>query len=233
LLIAPVTNRMRVSRVRDSVQASRRRLLSGVRGFHTTKPGGLGLGCRSAGRLSKRITGVCGRAPRGAWRQLSIRPAGDRMRCVVMPHRVSRLRTGTRTAIWTVVKSAADRTSGSQSVRSYAKQQPPFEGVKRRRIKLRADRHFGGEAILRLSRLRYSRSKQSCPAQGLRLSLRSRRKRSVLRHDPQLPARLQVANVPSGRSSVMTALVAPSCVAHHARRFSHRETIKMIFAHVE
>src|SRR6267378_141937 len=62
---APVTNRMACqSRCEIRVQASRRRFLSACSRLSTPRnPGVWGLGCRSAGRLSKRMTDDCGRAP--------------------------------------------------------------------------------------------------------------------------------------------------------------------------
>src|SRR6476660_478842 len=60
----PVTNRMACqSRCEIRVQASRRRLLSACSRLSTARNRTVwGLGCRSAGRLSKRITDDCGRA---------------------------------------------------------------------------------------------------------------------------------------------------------------------------
>src|SRR5258705_593587 len=61
---APVTNRMACqSRCEIRVQASSRRLLSACSRLSTPRNRTVwGLGCRSAGRLSKRITDGCGRA---------------------------------------------------------------------------------------------------------------------------------------------------------------------------
>src|ERR1700680_1978333 len=61
---APVTNRMACqSRCEIQVRASRRRLLSACSRLSTPRNRAVwGLGCRSAGRLSKRITDDCGRA---------------------------------------------------------------------------------------------------------------------------------------------------------------------------
>src|SRR5712691_10500567 len=61
---AAVTNRMACqSRYEIQVQASRRRLLSACSKLSTPRsPAVWGLGCRSASRLSKRITDDCGRA---------------------------------------------------------------------------------------------------------------------------------------------------------------------------
>src|SRR6476620_8115998 len=62
---APVTNRVACqSRCEIQVRASRRRLLSACSRLSTPRNRAVwGLGCRSAGRLSKRITDDCGRAP--------------------------------------------------------------------------------------------------------------------------------------------------------------------------
>src|SRR5712671_3665457 len=62
--LAPATNRMACqSRCEIQAQASRRRLLSACSRRSTPRNrAGWGLGCRSAGRLSKRITDDCGRA---------------------------------------------------------------------------------------------------------------------------------------------------------------------------
>src|SRR6476620_2218172 len=62
---AVVTNRMACqSRCEIQVRASRRRLLSACSRRSTPRNRAVwGLGCRSAGRLSKRITDDCGRAP--------------------------------------------------------------------------------------------------------------------------------------------------------------------------
>src|SRR6266550_7125476 len=61
---APVTNGMAYqSRCEIQVQASRRRILSACSRLSTPRNRAVwGLGCRSAGRLSKRITDDCGRA---------------------------------------------------------------------------------------------------------------------------------------------------------------------------
>src|SRR5712692_182192 len=61
---APVTNRMACqSRCEIRVQASRRRFLNACSRLSTPRNRAVwGLGCRSAGRLSKRITDDCGRA---------------------------------------------------------------------------------------------------------------------------------------------------------------------------
>src|SRR6266403_5675311 len=61
---AAVTNRMACqSRCEIRVQASRRRLLTACSKLSTRRNRAVwGLGCRSAGRLSKRITDDCGRA---------------------------------------------------------------------------------------------------------------------------------------------------------------------------
>src|SRR6266403_3468653 len=63
-LSGPVTNRVACqSRCEIPVQASRRRLLSACSRLSTPQNRVVwGLGCRSAGRLSKRITDDCGRA---------------------------------------------------------------------------------------------------------------------------------------------------------------------------
>src|SRR5712672_2054791 len=61
---APVTNRMACqSRYEIQAQASQRRILTACSRLSTARsPAVWGLDCRSAGRLSKRITDDCGRA---------------------------------------------------------------------------------------------------------------------------------------------------------------------------